>query len=86
MVKCGTIALRHVFGKRLQIAKGLHPNQSTLTTTTATTTAATRVMKRAESARIHELRRAMCAWRADPVGGRTRLVTDVAREPCPAVI
>jgi hypothetical protein len=24
----------------------------------------------------------MCAWRADPVGGRTRLVKDVAREHC----
>jgi hypothetical protein len=24
----------------------------------------------------------MCAWRADPVGGRTRLVKDIAREYC----
>ena len=27
-----------------------------------------------------ELRRAMCAWRADPVGGRTLMVKDIARE------
>jgi hypothetical protein len=33
-----------------------------------------------DGARIYELRRAMCAWRADPVNGRTHLVKDIARE------
>ena len=33
-----------------------------------------------EAARVHALRLAMCEWRADPVGGRTRLVKDIARE------
>ena len=33
-----------------------------------------------ESARAHHFRLAMSAWRADPVGGRTRLVKDIARE------
>jgi hypothetical protein len=33
-----------------------------------------------ESAHVHHLRLAMCEWRADPVGGRTRLVKDIARE------
>ena len=50
------------------------------TTTTATTAAAPRVMTWADNERIHDLRRAMYAWRADPVGGRTRLVRDIARE------
>jgi hypothetical protein len=51
------------------------------TTATATTTAADPHAKAwAENARIHDLRRAMCARRADPVGGRTRLVRDIARE------
>jgi hypothetical protein len=51
------------------------------TTTTATTTAADpHAMIWAENARIYDLRRAMCAWRANPVGGRTRLVKDIARE------
>jgi hypothetical protein len=48
--------------------------------TTTATTAAARVMTWAENARIHDLRLAMCAWRADPVGGRMRLVKDIARE------
>jgi hypothetical protein len=52
------------------------------TTTTATTVAAPRVMTWADNERIHDLRRAMYAWRADPVGGRTRLVRDIARENC----
>jgi hypothetical protein len=34
----------------------------------------------AKNARIHDLRRAMYAWRADPVSGPSRLVKDVARE------
>jgi hypothetical protein len=51
-----------------------------MTTTTATTAAATRVMTLADNERVHALRLAMCAWRADPVGGRTRLVKDIARE------
>jgi hypothetical protein len=34
----------------------------------------------AENARIYELRRAMYAWRADPVGRPSRLVKDVERE------
>jgi hypothetical protein len=34
----------------------------------------------AENARIDALRRAMYAWRADPVSGPTCLVKDVARE------
>ena len=37
-------------------------------------------MIRAENARIHDLRRAMCAWHMDRVGGRARLVKDIARE------
>jgi hypothetical protein len=28
----------------------------------------------------YELRRAMCAWSADPVGGRTRMIKDIVRE------
>jgi hypothetical protein len=53
----------------------------TTTTATTTTTAANPHAKIwAEGARIYDLRRAMCAWRADPVGGRTRLVKDIARE------
>jgi hypothetical protein len=53
-----------------------------MTTTTATTTTAADIhaMIWAEGARIYELRSAMYEWRADPVGGRTRLVKDVARE------
>jgi hypothetical protein len=34
----------------------------------------------AENARVHDLRLAMWEWRVDPVGGRTRLVKDIARE------
>jgi hypothetical protein len=50
-------------------------------TTTATTTAADpHAPIWAESARIYDLRRAMCAWRTDPVGGRTLLVKDIARK------
>jgi hypothetical protein len=30
--------------------------------------------------RIYQLRTAMYAWRTDPVGGRTRMVKDIARE------
>jgi hypothetical protein len=52
------------------------------TTTTATTAADPHVMIWAENARIYDLRRAMYVWRADPVGGRTRLVKDIAREYC----
>ena len=37
-------------------------------------------MIRAENARIHDLRRAMCARHMDRVGGRARLVKDIARE------
>jgi hypothetical protein len=33
-----------------------------------------------ESARAHHLRLAMCAWHADPVGERTRLIKDIAHE------
>ena len=39
-------------------------------------------MIRAENARIHDLRRAMWEWHMDRVGGRARLVKDVARERC----
>jgi hypothetical protein len=50
-------------------------------TTTATTTAADPHAKIwAENARIFELRRAMWEWHMDSVGGRARLVKDVARE------
>jgi hypothetical protein len=51
-------------------------------TTTATTTATARVMTSgwADNERAHDLRLAMYAWRADPVGGSTRLVKDIARE------
>jgi hypothetical protein len=34
----------------------------------------------AENERVHDLRLAMWEWRMDPVGGRTRLVKDIARE------
>jgi hypothetical protein len=51
-------------------------------TATATTTAADpHAMIWADNERNH-LRRAMCAWREDPVGGRTRLVKDIARGYC----
>jgi hypothetical protein len=52
-------------------------------TTTATTTAADpHAMIWAKNARIYELRRAMWQWHMDRVGGRARLVKDVARECC----
>ena len=53
-----------------------------MTTTTATTTTAADPHAKiwAEGARIYNLRRAMCAWRTDPVDGRTRLVKDIARK------
>ena len=51
-----------------------------MTTTTTTTAAASYPSSLDDGARIYELRRAMCAWRADPVNGRTRLVKDIARE------
>jgi hypothetical protein len=52
-----------------------------MTTTTTTATAAdSYASSLADGARIYELRRAMCAWRADPVNGRTRLVKDIARK------
>jgi hypothetical protein len=50
-------------------------------TTTATTTAADpRAKNWAKKARIFELRHAMWEWHMDRVGGRARLVKDVARE------
>jgi hypothetical protein len=48
--------------------------------TTTTTTATTTPDWAKEAARVHALRLAMCEWRADPVGGRTHLVKDIARE------
>ena len=51
-----------------------------MTTTTTTTAADPHAHIWAENARIHDLRRAMCAWRADPVNGRARLVKDIARQ------
>jgi hypothetical protein len=78
--------LRQFGPKRLQIAAlRVHPNPiATMTTTTATTTTAAdpHAPIWAESARIYARarRRAMCAWRTDPVDGRTRLVKDIARE------
>ena len=48
--------------------------------TTTTTAADPHAKIWAESARIDALRRAMYAWRADPVSGPTCLVKDVARE------
>jgi hypothetical protein len=33
-----------------------------------------------EAARVHALRLAMCEWRADSMGGRTRLIKDIARK------
>jgi hypothetical protein len=38
------------------------------------------MMTWADNERIHALRLAMCAWRADPVGRRARLVKVIARE------
>jgi hypothetical protein len=49
-------------------------------TTTTTTAADSYPSSLDDGARIYELRRAMCAWRAEPVNGRTRLVKDIARE------
>jgi hypothetical protein len=53
-------------------------------TTTATTTAADpHAMTWADNERIHDLRRAMWEWHTgdmDRVGGRARLVKDIARE------
>jgi hypothetical protein len=51
-----------------------------MTTTTTTTATNPHAHIWAENARIYELRRAMCAWRMDPVNGRTGLVKDIARE------
>ena len=51
-----------------------------MTTTTTTTAADPHAHIWAENARIYELRRAMCAWRVDPVNGRARLVKDIARQ------
>jgi hypothetical protein len=51
-----------------------------MTTTTSSTAADSYPSSLDDGARIYELRRAMCAWRADPVNGRTRLVKDIARE------
>ena len=49
-------------------------------TTTTTTATDPHAHIWAENARIYELRRAMCAWRVDPVNGRVRLVKDIARQ------
>jgi hypothetical protein len=49
-------------------------------TTTTTTAADPHAHIWAENARIYELRRAMCAWRVDPVNGRARLVKDIGRQ------
>jgi hypothetical protein len=51
-----------------------------MTTTTTTTAAASYPSSLNDGARIYELRRAMCAWRVDPVNGRVRLVKDIARQ------
>ena len=49
-----------------------------MTTTTTATDPHAHIW--AENARIHDLRRAMCARHMDRVGGRARLVKDIARE------
>ena len=52
-----------------------------MTTTTTTTTAAdphAPVLDDYE--RMYQRCIAMCAWRTDPVGGRTRMIKDIARE------
>jgi hypothetical protein len=51
-----------------------------MTTTAAATATDPHAQIWAENARIFELRHAMSAWRADGVGGPSRLVKDVARE------
>jgi hypothetical protein len=81
MMGYGRIALRHFFGKRLQIAARCPPH-TTLTMTTATTTTmmTTTPDWGEEAARVHALRLATWEWREGPVGGRTRLVKDIARE------
>jgi hypothetical protein len=56
------------------------PKPTQMTTTTTTTAADSYPSSLDDGARIYELRRAMCAWRADPVNRRTRLVKDIARE------
>jgi hypothetical protein len=56
------------------------PKPTQMTTTTTTTAANSYPSSLHDGARIYELRRAMCAWCADPVNGRTRLVKDIARE------
>ena len=53
-----------------------------MTTTTTTTAADPHAHIWAENARIHDLRLAMWEWHMDRVGGRVRLVKDVASKCC----
>jgi hypothetical protein len=46
-----------------------------MTTTPTTTAAASYPSSLTDGARIYELRRAMCAWRVDPMNGRARDIT-----------
>jgi hypothetical protein len=51
-----------------------------MTTTTTATTAVHDAPVLDEYERMYQRCIAMCAWRVDPVGGRTRMIKDIARE------
>ena len=74
--------MRHLFHKKTPTNSSPLGSSQPKTTqmTTTTTPADSYAPSLADGARIHDLRRAMCAWRADPVKGRTRLVKAIARE------
>jgi hypothetical protein len=61
-------------------SKRARANPKMTTTTTTTTAAVPDAPVLDEYERIYELRRAMCAWSTDPVGGRTRMIKDIVRE------
>jgi hypothetical protein len=51
-----------------------------MTTTTTTTAADPDAPVLDDYERMYQRCIAMCAWRTDPVGGRTRMIKDIARE------
>jgi hypothetical protein len=51
-----------------------------MTTTTTTTAADPGAPVLDDYERMYQRCTAMCAWRTDPVGGRTRMIKDIARE------
>jgi hypothetical protein len=79
----GTISVQHLVRKKTPTNSrllGSSQPKPTQRTTTTPTAADSYPSSLDDGARIYDLRRAMCAWRADPVNGRTRLVKDIARE------